>query len=561
MVARVAGTLAFALALIATAQPAEPILHEYVAPPADRIVQPQATPGVTGGGTGQNPTAIRQGEKLLPEPAAPVAPGAGETTFGTEEFGADRMTEERPDRTTAADDRLHYVEVFNPSVVPFKRMSALDGVREDYTLYVRHPTTRALRVGGQTSPDRDLFWASLLIDLQPGRQVAIPSVAPDMRVLSYETQPPTRLEFSKDGADNFYVVAEEVGGPSAVRLVFLADAAATYFAAPIPKGYKVADAAASEHLRPLPARQQRSAQVMLDILALDRSTPLDVAVNKLVAYYRGFDAGAPPPSSGDIFLDLAKSKRGVCRHRAFCFVVTANALGIPARFVANEAHAFVEVWVPEVEWLRVDLGGEALHLDVSNAGGKTLHRPRTKDPFPTPPGYAEDYTRLHGDIRGLSPQQIEDAQEPTGDPDAPDGAGKSQGNGNGAGPGRKPKSPLSPAPGTKLPQAPPGTFPGQTETKIRVTAVDEVGYRGESIRVSGRVEAVRGGGVPNVRVNVWFAPAGNGGDGARFLGQTVTAADGSFSVGVELPADLNLGKHEVYASTEGDKTYGPSLSQ
>jgi transglutaminase-like putative cysteine protease len=41
-------------------------------------------------------------------------------------------------------------------------------------------------------------------------------------------------------------------------------------------------------------------------------------------------------------LDLARGKRGVCRHRAYAFVIVAQALGIPARFVQNEAHAWVE---------------------------------------------------------------------------------------------------------------------------------------------------------------------------------------------------------------------------
>ena len=34
--------------------------------------------------------------------------------------------------------------------------------------------------------DRDLFWGSIMVELTPGRDVAIPSVAPDMRILSYE---------------------------------------------------------------------------------------------------------------------------------------------------------------------------------------------------------------------------------------------------------------------------------------------------------------------------------------------------------------------------------------
>ena len=66
---------------------------------------------------------------------------------------------------------------------------------------------------------------------------------------------------------------------------------------------------------------------------------------------------------------------------------TANALGIPTRYVQNEAHAFVEVWFPMRKWQRIDLGGSALRMNVSGADNKTLHRPRSDDPFQKPPEY------------------------------------------------------------------------------------------------------------------------------------------------------------------------------
>src|SRR5262249_33105245 len=103
-------------------------------------------------------------------------------------------------------------------------------------------------------------------------------------------------------------------------------------------------------------------------------------------------ANAPSPAgaatSGDIYMDLATGQRGVCRHRAFAFVVTAQALGLPARFVSNEVHAFVEVHVPHLGWRRVDLGGAALDLPrrmTREARGRP--RARADDPFPQPPSY------------------------------------------------------------------------------------------------------------------------------------------------------------------------------
>ena len=64
-------------------------------------------------------------------------------------------------------------------------------------------------VGGTTDKARDRFWGSVLVQLSPGTDVPLPSVAPDMRILSYEIKPKTTLTFSKDGADNFYVRSDE----------------------------------------------------------------------------------------------------------------------------------------------------------------------------------------------------------------------------------------------------------------------------------------------------------------------------------------------------------------
>ncbi len=51
------------------------------------------------------------------------------------------------------------------------------------------------------------------------------------------------------------------------------------------------------------------------------------------------------------------------------------------------------------------------------------------------------------------------------------------------------------------------------------------------------------------------------GCGARPIGQTVTDREGRFIVGVELPADLTLGPHEVYAVTPGDREYAAAVSE
>ena len=116
----------------------------------------------------------------------------------------------KPDDNTGPDGTLQYVSVFNPDVLPFKRMTSFDAVHDDFTLHVARTVLTEIPVGGATNPKtRDRFWGDVLIQLKPGIDVPLPSVAPDMRILSYEVKPKIALKFSKDGADNFFVRSDE----------------------------------------------------------------------------------------------------------------------------------------------------------------------------------------------------------------------------------------------------------------------------------------------------------------------------------------------------------------
>jgi hypothetical protein len=226
-------------------------------------------------------------------------------------------------------------------------------------------------------------------------------------------------------------------------------------------------------------------------------------------------------------------------------MVTANVLGIPTRYVTNEAHAFVEIWVPERGWLRIDLGGAALELEVTNAEGNTMHRPRGEDPFPKPSAYSDNYTQLRGDIEGLTEEQKREARTPLDDEE-----------------GRlDPRStdPLAPPPRGQLPRVEPSDDPDLIATQIRIDAVDTSAFRGETMRVSGKVRA-EGRGAVGLPVDIYLAPMGSGGDGARRIGSTVSGADGSWSVTLDLPADLDVGRHEVFAHTRGDGTRAAAIS-
>lgn len=509
---------------------------------------------------GKNPEGFASGDKLLPEPE--LAPKErGEAVFGRDGFSTDRQTSSRPDYQTGSDGTLHYVSVFNPDVMPFKRMSALDGVADDYTAVIRSRALTDVPIGGATDKSRDRFWASLMIELVPGQDVPIPSVAPDMRILSYEAQPEVRVTFSKDSADNFYVRSDESSAAGQYRLVFLSDADAGYFAPELPRrAYsvgKVRELAMREGLLPvLPPPVLTMARRAMSDRGVDEHDDLGDAFNKLVYYFRGFEAKSIDHPTGDVFWDLFANQAGVCRHRSSTFMITANALGIPTRLVTNEAHAFVEVWFPERGWQRVDLGGAALRMEVQNAEDKTIHRPRAEDPFAKPEAYDQGYTQLEGDIRGLSQAQLDEAHKDAGDGPASGDFDDLFGNGGGAGsgsgddddtlgPGQDPRGrPIDPA---KL-----------TPT-VSITLADPVGYRGETLQVEGRVDTGRGP-VAGVRVDVLLSPAGSDGRAPVRIGRSVTAPDGTFKVEAELPADLDLARYELFVSSREDARHNAAIS-
>jgi len=554
---------------VASAQSGDgaPVLHQDVRPPPGASARhASAEAGLLGPepSAGRNPTAFASGDKLLPEPTLDPNPGREETVHGTASFAADRNTQWSPDRGTGPDGTLHYIEVFNPSVVPFKRMSAMDGIRSDYTLFIRPSALTDLPVGGEPSPGRDKFWGSLVIELSTGTDVPIPSVAPDMRILSYEIEPRIELTFSKDAADNFYVRSDEPGVSGQFRLNFLADASTTYFAPALDPKTRIRDIPKAM-VTPLPPELKESATLAVRELGLKPNMHLKDALDRMTYYFRGFEAKEAPPKGRDIFWDLFKSQAGVCRHRSFAFVVVAAAIGIPARYVTNEAHAWVEVWAPGPGWLRLDLGGAAMTLEVSNASGKTMYQPRAEDPFDKPPNYLNNYSRLEGDVEGLTSAQLAEARSPAGEgkgdsPLATDGFGDGDGDGSGTGSGESKGPRRAPGPGDDLPQIPESELAGKAMSYVEVKATSKVGFRGEAIAVSGRVHDDRGVGIADLGVEIYLAPAHSRGNDAVWIGSTVTTDDGTYAVDLSLPTELDVGSYEVFAGVAGNDTYRPAVS-
>src|SRR5690606_7524478 len=123
------------------------------------------------------------------------------------------------------------------------------------------------------------------------------------------------------------------------------DAPTRYFGRAIASGMRVSDVPPG--LRPSPPEAVKAeALAVAQMLGLEPSMPYDQLLNGLVAHFRAFVPGEPPPETASVYRDIALGGVGICRHRAHGFVITALGLGVPARYVFNEAHVFVEVYIP-----------------------------------------------------------------------------------------------------------------------------------------------------------------------------------------------------------------------
>jgi len=366
-----ASALALGLAAWAPWVLARPILHELFEPdPAEDLVL---------GATSQRgglPAAImtQSGAVAVPEAPAeqgPIYGGAGEGR---------RQPVYQLDPFTAPPSRVSYDDPFRPATVPYKRLYSFDHVAPDLSLKVRAPSLVKVPVGGQAAPDEDVFFASLTVDLVPSEPVRIVSVAPGARVLKMQSDPERSIEVLEDSAENWFVQSDRGGR---VHLVMQVSAQRRAFGriGPLGNWNRLGAPEASEEVR-------AAAGPVLSAIRVDRTLAPSEALSRLVGYFRSFEPSseaAKATTPRELYRELSLNRRGVCRHRAYAFVVTASALGLSSRLVHNEAHAWVEVFDGD-GFVRIDLGGAALDLDMPALDPSLpLHVP-PRDPFFWPPG-------------------------------------------------------------------------------------------------------------------------------------------------------------------------------
>ena len=575
--------------LLATIAHADVVLHEYIPNAGDAELDAVLGPG-------GEPAAILYDDTILTAPdggarrnderAMSAMPGDG---VGREEEGR-RSPTFRPDRITSLEGTLGYFETFTPAIAPFKRVSALDAVVTmdggTPVLGVSSLRTSRLPIEGATatapdSRERERFWGSVVLDFRAGAIVPLPSVSPESRILTLRTErldgegagDEVDLEVHRDDAGSYFAVAPP-GVRGEVRVVFLTDAPKDYFRmAELPD--VPSDTFADEVFAHEP-RVREDALLFARELGLTPGQSYRRTLPILVEHFRSFEeSDEPPPSTGNIFLDLARGMKGVCRHRAYPFVITAQALGLPARFVQNEAHAWVEVKIPQGDvagWLRIDLGGAAAGLDAHGAEDRPLHRPTGEDVLPRPAPYVRSYSQLAGDVRGLrrdgpgshspSPDATAstNASAAANDPSADPSAATDGEPGDATNP-----SPAEPQPPREMPptdplsalfSAPEPPPPVARPLRLTVEGREFEVLRGRRLELVGRALDPDDAGVAGLRVEVVAR-----GVIERLLGVTVTREGGHWQVSVGVPPELPVGEYALVVRTPGSDRYFPAIAR
>jgi transglutaminase superfamily protein len=520
----------YVLAVLAFALPAHadgPVLHEYIAPDAAEDLRMGATTQ-----DGAMPAAIETRSGVVAAPREPrTNSAASQVAYGGSATPDSIDASYRIDRDTSRPDAVRYDDPFIPAVTPFKRLYAYDGLDEGFELVVHDKQLRTLVIGGEARPDDDQFYGDLFVDIVPGVPVRIPSVGPGTRVLVARVEPALRFELQRDGADNWFIVGD---ARKRVRLVLELAIARRAFGSEFGE---VSWAELARNVPALPPTARASAREVLAAVGISQAQRPAEAVRALVNYFRTFTPSDDAPrasAGGALYSELALSKKGVCRHRAYAFVVTALSLGVPARMVRNEAHAWVEIF-DGLTWHRVDLGGAASHLEYEQHSSEHQHRPPA-DPYQWPPGSEAGESLTAQASNSGAPQ-----------PGSPGAAA------SGAPPSARAPRPAVPS-SSGAPEPPEPRDDPQPKQEVAVSTDEHELRRGARFHVTGTARTEQGV-CENSRVDIALRDKAGA---EHWLGALATDRDGKYDGRVALPFELEVGDYSVVATSPRSAQCGGS---
>jgi len=307
-------------------------------------------------------------------------------------------------------------------------------------------------------------------------------------------------------------------------------------------------AALAAALPEVPASVRRTAEPVLAHIGVSRALSPTQAVRVMIGYFRGFlpsQEHIQEVSGSVLYQQLTLSRKGVCRHRAYAFVVTALVLGIPARFVHNEAHAWVEVFDGQL-WHRVDLGGAAsgIHYDGDKPEGPAYRMPKDNYEWPSQaqpgdqlsakPGLENSESTAADSGNGSQGNSTSNAPHPP-----------NQATPNKASPVNESTAAMSvpeplaePAPASSVPEN-----RGIPQLTFKVVGSANV-HRGEALAIEGTARS-DGGPCGLTRIDLELKR-----DKERYrLGSTATDEKGRFSMQVTVPLRLGVGPYELTAAS------------
>lgn len=508
---------------------ADLLLHEYIGPDPVEDLKLGAT---TSDGTMAAAIETRGGPVASPE-LDRSRQGASHVYGG--EQGPGPGGSFRIDSNTSRPDRVSYEDPFTPTVTPYKREVAYDTVDASFDLAVANPALERLPVGGAGRPEDDQFYADLEVDAAPATFARIPTVGPGARVLALRSSPPATIAVLHDAADNWFVQSDR---PGRLRLVLHLVIDRAVFGSSFAS---VDWARLAPLVRPIPDLVRGAGVDTARQIGIPDGASPGETLRALVTYFRGFAPSTDHPTARgqDLYRELVLSRKGVCRHRAYAFVVTALALGIPARFVRNEAHAWVEV-TDGARFHRIDLGGAA--ADVELPSGRISHVP-PRDPFEWPAG-EDSGEAMAGRAARAREQESRQASSASS-----------------AGASAAPPSALPSQSGDDSTEE-----DGRPPSTLTLHLAGKDAARGSRIHASGEVSS-RSGPCQAVRVDLVLEPAPGPGKPAPppraeriALGTLVTNGEGRYEGSVVVPFTIPPGDYDVRATTPGGSVCGKGES-
>lgn len=516
---RALGLAALLVGLVPAAALGGPVWHEHFAPDPVEDLALEATTS-----SGRLPLALHTQSGVVGVRDKPGSEQAErEETYRAGASGGDSF---HLDGVTERPEAVRYDEPFRPSILPFKRLYAFDLVHDDFSLGVRSAAPRDVAVLPGIADDEDAFYADFFVELRPGVPVRIPSVGPGAKLHALELDVAAEGAVQIDSAENWFLVAHHDGR---VRVVMELGVGRRAFGARYPGvGWAELEGLAP----PLPPAVQERAEEVLAGTGIGHPDSPARAVSELTRYFRSFadsseEALAADP--GALYVELTLARRGVCRHRAYGFLVTALGLGLPTRLVHNEAHAWVEVSDGQ-EWMRIDLGGAPARLDETRRDPLVpVHRP-PPDPYSWPAG-----AHAGAELARRSAPNGPDSTEPSSAPFAASGDPFEDAASRDAG---WPSASTAPSPRTSSTSS---LVRSYDDARVTLTTARTRLVRGQPLAIGGRVTRPRHD-CARARVDLFLL----GEDGQALpLGSLAAGDGGRFEGAVTVPSDARAGQMQV----------------